>query len=107
MVLVHRRGIGQNVDKAVILLVGARFTRTKTICFVYYSQGRDRWFGQVTPTPTVDDLIGRFSFDTLFLILANAPPAISPIPNTASRIPPDTPSGPGNKQKTSGQKKDT
>lgn len=35
------------------------------ICFVYYSQGRDRWFGQVNPAPAADDWIGRFSFDIL------------------------------------------
>lgn len=32
---------------------------------LYYSQGRDRWFGQVNPAPAVDDWIGRFSFDIL------------------------------------------
>ena len=57
----------QNVDNAVILLIGARFARPKknNICFVYYSQGRDRWFGQVDPAPAADDWIGRFSFDIL------------------------------------------
>lgn len=35
------------------------------ICFVYYSQGRDRWFGQVNPAPAADDWIDRFSFDIL------------------------------------------
>lgn len=49
-----------------ILLIGARFARPKNnICFVYYFQGRDRWFGQVNPAPAVDDWIGRFSFDIL------------------------------------------
>ena len=57
----------QNVDNAVILSIGARFARPKknNICFVYYSQGRDRWFGQVDPAPAADDWIGRFSFDIL------------------------------------------
>ena len=43
------------------------FERKKknNICFVYYSQGRDRWFGQVDPAPAADDWIGRFSFDIL------------------------------------------
>ena len=45
------------------MLVGARFARPKTACFVYYSQGRARWFGQANPAPTVDDSIGRFSFE--------------------------------------------
>jgi hypothetical protein len=32
---------------------------------VYYSQGYDRWFGQVNPAPAADDWIDRFSFDIL------------------------------------------
>ena len=40
-------------------------TFTEYPCFVYYSQGRDRWFGQVNPAPAADDWIGRFSFDIL------------------------------------------
>ena len=40
-------------------------TFTEYPCFVYYFQGRDRWFGQVNPAPAVDDWIGRFSFDIL------------------------------------------
>ena len=47
-------GLCQKVDNAVILLVGARFARPKTVCFVYYSQGHDRWFGQANPAPTVN-----------------------------------------------------
>lgn len=39
--------------------------KKNNICFVYYSQGRDRWFGQVNPAPAADDWIGRFSFDIL------------------------------------------
>ena len=68
-------GLCQKVDNAVILLVGARFARPKTVCFVYYSQGHDRWFGQANPAPTVDDWIGRFSFDTSSCI---APSSIEP-----------------------------
>ena len=49
-------GMCQNIANVIILLVGARFARPKTACFVYYSQGRDRWFGQANPAPTVDDL---------------------------------------------------
>ena len=58
-------GMCQNIANVIILLVGARFARPKTTCLVYYSQGRDRWFGQVDPAPAADDWIGRFSFDIL------------------------------------------
>ena len=50
-----KKEVCQNVDNAVVWFVGARFARPKTVCFVYYSQGRARWFGQANPAPTVDD----------------------------------------------------
>ncbi len=31
---------------------------------VTYSQGHDNRFGQANPAPTVDNVIGRFSFNT-------------------------------------------
>ena len=53
----------QFLYNTVILPVEARFARPKTVCFAYYSQSCDRWFGQANPAPTVDDSIGRFSFE--------------------------------------------
>ena len=47
---------GCKVNSAIILLVGARFARPKIVYVAYYSQDRDRWFGQANPAPTVDDL---------------------------------------------------
>ena len=41
---------GCKVNSAIILLVGARFARPKIVYVAYYSQDRDRWFGQASPT---------------------------------------------------------
>ena len=59
-------GLYQNVNNAVALLVGGEVCPPEKTCSVYYSQGRDRWFGQANPAPTVDDWIVRFRFDTSF-----------------------------------------
>ena len=59
----------QNVDDAVILPVGARFSRPETACFVYYSQGCNHRFGQANPAPTVDYLIDHFTFGPLIFCL--------------------------------------
>jgi len=46
------------MENAVLLSVGERLARPKTVCPVYYFLGYDCWFGQVSPPVfAVDDLI--------------------------------------------------
>jgi len=37
------------MENAVLLSVGERLARPKTVCPVYYFLGYDCWFGQVSP----------------------------------------------------------
>ena len=55
---------------------------------------------------TKDNSVFTLKKQYITLFITNAHLVTSPNPNTASRIPPDTPSDPGNKQKISEQKRD-